>query len=87
VSFCTLGRDYVLLLLHPSLQCHLLLQKLLYLLGHSLQLRILVNTFVAASCLACHNLALLKEKLEVICRSKNVFTFGLMEGGTMSGVS
>ena len=61
MSFCTLGRNDVLLLLHPSLQCHLLLQKLLDLLCHCLQLRILVNTFVAASCLACHYFTLFKE--------------------------
>ena len=58
MSFCTLGRDDVLLLLHPSLQSHFLLQQLLDLLGHGLQLRILVNTLVAASCLACHYLTL-----------------------------
>ena len=55
MSLCTLGRDDVLLLLHPSLQRHLLLQQLLDLLGHGLQLRILVNTLVAASsCTPCH---------------------------------
>ena len=65
MSFCTLGRDDVLLLLHPPLQRHLLLQQLLNLLGHGLQLRILVNTLAAAPCLACHYFTLLEKRLRV----------------------